>query len=83
MAASSTMMPASSRSGRSSVLDPSNIFAMRSGEAGGFTGSVLRRCTRANPIAPVATCSPPSVTMSTVATADRRPRRRIVVRVET
>ena len=80
---SSTTMPASSRSGRSSVREPSNMVAIRPGDAGGFTGSVSRRCTRVNPIAPVATGSPSSVTTSTVATAERRPRRRMVVRVET
>ena len=59
------------------------MVAMRSGDAGGFTGSFSRRCTRVKPIAPVANGTPSSVTTSTVATADRRPRRRMVVRVET
>ena len=36
------------------------------GDACGFTGSVSRRWTRTNPMAPVATAPPPSVTRSTV-----------------
>ena len=80
---STTTIPASSRSGRSSVREPSNMVAIRPGDAGGFRGSVSRRCTRVNPMAPVATGSPSSVTTSTVATAERRPRRKMVVRVET
>ena len=66
-------MPASSRRGPLRVLDPSNIMAMRSCDAGGFTGSVGRRCTRANPIAPVATGSPASVTRSTLASPSGDP----------
>ena len=75
-------MPASSLRGRDNVLVPSNMLGMPAAVACGFGPSVARRATREKPIAPVAATSPPSVTRSTVAVADRRPRRRIVVRVE-
>ena len=80
--ASSTAMPASSLRGRDRLCDPLNMLGIPSGDACGFGASVCRRGTVAKPIAPVATGSRPSVTRSTVAVADRRPLRRIVVRVE-
>ena len=78
-AASSTSIPAASRSGSDNVDRPVNICAATAGVTCGFGGSAARRGTVAKPMAPQATAAPLPSPTSNVLVTDRLPRRTTVL----